>query len=104
MIFVYILLAYGITNIVVFSTLFEPLRDLLGKSSFLDKLINCPMCFSTWVGFGLSTLLILTANITPVGMFFTLPVLLTIFLDGCFTSGCVWLLYILEEYFTKEEQ
>ena len=104
MVLIYVLLAYGITNIIVYGNIFDGLRSFVSKSKFLGKLFSCPMCCSTWVGFILSTIFILTANLTPIGLFFTLPTLLTIFLDGCFTSGAVWLIFVIEEALTEEEQ
>jgi hypothetical protein len=106
MVLVFILLAYGITNILVYGSIFEPLRDLLTRinPSFLGKLINCPMCTSTWVGFALSALFIYFGTFTPFTTLFNIEyVALAIFLDGCFTSGSVWLLFVLEDYITKEE-
>lgn len=102
----FILLAYGITNIFVFGSIFESLRNFLSKINpgFLGKLVNCPMCFSTWVGFILSYILILTGNPTPITLAFNFEfTYLIIFLDGCFTSGCVWFLFSIEEFLTKEE-
>ena len=41
----------GITLIIVLSSLLEPVREFVsGKSSLLNKLINCTMCTGFWVG------------------------------------------------------
>ena len=41
----------GITVILVSSDIVEPVRDFISsRSSFLGKLINCPMCLGFWVG------------------------------------------------------
>jgi hypothetical protein len=104
MVFTYMLLAYGITNIVVYGSIFEPLRVWFAKNiSFIGDLISCPLCFSTWVGFALSALLLMTGNPTPIAMYFGLNVWVTVFLDGCLTSGVVWLLFKLEDFLTGEE-
>ncbi len=52
------LLAYGITNILVFGSIFKSWRDFWGKinPSFFGKLFTCPLCLSTWVGGVLSFL------------------------------------------------
>ena len=51
-IFIWIIAAYGMSNILVFGSIFEGLRDfLIKKSTFLGDLIQCMMCTSTWVGF-----------------------------------------------------
>jgi hypothetical protein len=106
MIFTFVLLAYGITNIIVYGSIFESFRKFLHKISpnFLGKLVECPMCTSWWVGFALSALFIYFGTFTPFTTLFNIEyAALAIFLDGCFTSGSVWLLFVLEDYITKEE-
>ena len=51
-IIVFELLVYGITNIVVFGSIFESWRNFWNKlnPSFFGKLMSCPLCLSTWVG------------------------------------------------------
>ena len=55
--FIYVLLVFGITNIVVRGSIFDSFRDWLEKKSeniwFFKKistLVNCPMCFGFWAG------------------------------------------------------
>jgi hypothetical protein len=93
------LLAYGITNILVFGSIFENWRQFWNKlnPSFFGKLVTCPLCLSTWIGAILSLIFNLMGYSTPFfeyGITF-LPFL--VFLDACFTSGCVWLLHTLQE-------
>jgi len=99
MILVYLLLAYGITNIVVFGSIFEGFRNSLNNiyTSLLHSLFTCPMCFSAWLGFLMSWVFLMFGQPTPISTYFEFPQLLTIFLDGCFTSGCVWLLFKVED-------
>jgi hypothetical protein len=99
MVFIYILLAYGITNIVVFGSIFESLRESFNTkyTSFIHSILTCPMCFSTWLGFTLSCMLLFFGQHTPISLYFNLPNYLTIFLDGCFTSGTVWLMFKVED-------
>jgi hypothetical protein len=99
MVIIYLLLAYGITNIVVFGAIFEWLREGLKTIhlGFIHSIFTCPMCFSTWLGFGLSYMLLLFGQPTPISTYFQLPDLITIFLDGCFTSGAVWLIFKIED-------
>lgn len=99
MIFTYLLLAYGITNITVFGSIFEKFRNGLDTklTSFIHSIFTCPMCFSVWLGFLLSITLLWFGQLTPISSVFELPDLLTIFLDGCFTSGGVWLLFKVED-------
>lgn len=91
-VFIYILIVYGITNIVVQSTLLEPLKALLIelaadtkneylKYSFIKthKLVSCYMCLSFWVGMWL-------------GLFFG-PVTAWAFpLNGFFYSATTWII------------
>ena len=51
-----VLVTYGISNIIVFGSLFEKLRDTaqLFSPNFWGKLLNCMMCTPFWVGFFLS--------------------------------------------------
>jgi len=101
--FYYLFLAYGLSNVVVFGKIFDKPRSWISKqSSFLKKLLECMMCISVWVGFLLSFFIwspALHANLdNPIvdwhyGMFY--PVAL--FLDGLFTSGCVWVIHTVQE-------
>lgn len=107
MVFFYVLLCYGITNIVVYGSIFKPFRDLLQKLrlGLLYDLFSCPICFSTWVGFILSYVLLITNNPTPVTEFFSFEnVYLIVFLNGCFTSGTVWLVNVIENCLTKDKE
>lgn len=99
MLFIYLLLAYGITNIIVYGSIFYKFRELFNTkyTSLIYGLVTCPMCFSTWVGFALSIVLLYFGQVTPISLVFELPNYLTIFLDGCFTSGAVWLIFKMED-------
>jgi hypothetical protein len=48
-----ILVSYGISNVIVFGTLFESFRELMDDLSpnFFGKLFSCMMCTPWWVGF-----------------------------------------------------
>ena len=54
--FLFVLIGFGITTIITKSTLFEPLRDRLDNGgdsiseNFWGLLIICPMCVGFWVG------------------------------------------------------
>lgn len=95
-IFTYIFITYGITTIVVEGEIFEDLRTWIGtKSDFIYSIFTCPLCFSTWLGFFLSAILMATEQYTPTCMALNIPFYSTIFLDGCFTAGTTWFLYKL---------
>jgi len=89
-------MAYGMTTILVFGSIFDGLRTWIGKhSKFFGELINCPLCTSTWVGFFLSvTLGGITNDFFDVGYF-------GIFYDGLFTAGAVWALNSVIEFFEE---
>lgn len=99
----FILLAYGITNIILFGSIFQSWRDFWMKSNpnFFGKLFTCPLCLSTWIGGFLSVLFKYFGYYTPFTEYGITILPLTIFLDACFTSGCVWLIHTLQEYFEK---
>ena len=102
---IFILIAYGMSNIVVHGKVFNTPRTWLSdRSKFLDGLLHCMMCFGAWSGFILSiiffspTLEYGPENIITKFNFFNIhPV--AIFLDGLFSSGIVWLLHTIQEYF-----
>lgn len=98
----FILISYGASNNIVFGSIFEGFRTFLSKFgtggySFY-KLFTCMMCLSTWMGFAISTILILTGNLTPIT---TNNVFLTIFLHGLLSTGGVWLLHTIQEAFER---
>jgi hypothetical protein len=43
----FILAAYGLTQILVYGTIFDPVRPTAG---LLGELFKCPMCLGFWVG------------------------------------------------------
>lgn len=97
------LLAYGITNILIFGSIFQSWRDFWNKinPNFLGKLVTCPLCLSTWVGAILSLLFKILGCSTPFTEYGIAILPLLIFLDACFTSGCVWLIHTIQEWFEK---
>lgn len=53
--FLFVLAVIGMTHIIVDSSLFEPVRNLLSKilPKYLYKILECYQCAGTWCGFGL---------------------------------------------------
>jgi ABC-type polysaccharide/polyol phosphate export permease len=100
---IFILTSYGITNILIFGSIFASWRNFWNKvnPSFFGKLFTCPMCLSTWVGIALSTLFTYYGYQTPFTSYGIDLLYLKVFLDGCFTSGCVWIIHNLEEAFER---
>ena len=103
----FILIAYGASNIMIFSSIFEKWRKFFGtdneKPSFFGKLFGCMMCLPFWWGVIIS-LLIYSPSATMVGQStltlfgFDIPyVYLTTFFDGCLASGTVWIVHTIQE-------
>lgn len=102
----FILVSYGISNILVYGSIFEGFRNFLSKlgtgNTSLYKLFTCMMCLPTWVGFGLSYLLQLQDVGTPMTVYGIDNLYLSIFLDGVLASGAVYAFNVLVEYFEGE--
>jgi hypothetical protein len=103
---IFLLIAYGISNIVVFSSIFSKWRNFWSNTSpnFWGTLFTCMICFPTWVGFLGSALIwspteyygIVTEGLNT-GLFIIPKGLITFFLDGCLTSAAVWLIHSFQE-------
>jgi hypothetical protein len=101
-----ILVTYGISNIVIWGSIFKGFREFWEDKNpnFFGKLFTCMICLPTWVGFLLSA----GAHITGLTQFSPFAsqgldiIPLAIFLDGCLLSGTTWLINTLQEYFEKE--
>lgn len=102
---VFILTCYGISNIVIFGSIFEQFREFwkIVSPNFFGKLFSCMICLPTYVGFIIS----IGAHVTELHQFSPFASLgldislLAIFLDGCLASGSVWLLHTLQEHLEK---
>lgn len=85
------------TSIIVWGSIFEPLREFIKKrSKFFGDLISCVLCTSTWVGFFLSITMI---SLTDV--LFEVPKPINIFFDGMFSAGIVWAINSIIEFFEE---
>lgn len=95
---IFLLICYGACNNLIYGSLFEGFRNFLMKFGTggysLYKLFTCFMCLGTWMGFAISSLMVLFN--TPT-LFETNNILITIFLHGLFSAGGVWLLHTLQE-------
>ena len=101
----FMILAYGFSTIMVYSTIFKGMRDFIkayGLSglmlsstfNFISGIISCMMCCSTWVGFFLGTFLF-----SPTYQFFGTSPYISWFFDGLFASGAVWAINAFIEWF-----
>lgn len=95
--FIWMFMAYGMTSILVWGSIFENTRTFIKKhSKFFGDLISCVLCTSTWVGFFMSICLGgLTSNI------FHIDKIYGIFFDGMFTAGTVWAINSIVEYYEE---
>lgn len=104
--FIFVLVAYGISNILVYGSIFEWFRRLLAKlgtgDTSLYKLFTCMMCLPTWVGFGLSFVLQSQGVSTPMTTYGIENMFLAMFLDGVLASGAVYAFNVLVEHFEGE--
>ena len=105
---IWVLISYGLMNIVVYSKIFEPMRlnfyywgnnpfkpfNKIGK--FLYEMTDCAMCFSVWGGFFLSFVLF-----SPAHLYLGVPTYLSWFFDGIFSSGIVWIINSIVEFFEE---
>lgn len=99
--FVWILLCYGASNIVVYGKIFSGVRnlELLQHTKFgffIYEMITCMMCFSTWFGFFLGIFIF-----SPTNVYLYIPEYYSWFFDGLFSSGCVWVINSIIEYFEE---
>ena len=105
---IWILVAYGMTNILVYGSIFDGPRNFIkswgytegilfqGLFKFISDLISCVMCTSTWVGFFLSL-----SFFSPVNQIFGTNTWYSIFLDGMLASGAVWGINSIIEFFEE---
>lgn len=107
--FIYLIAAYGLSNMVVFGSgplrVFEWVRYLSNRiNEHFGKLFSCMMCFPANLGLFFSIIdwfLIKQAAILPFNILLAGTGLwwLAAILDCCFTSGGVWLIHNVESFF-----
>ena len=95
---IWILAAYGMSQILVFGSIFDTIRDwITKKSTFFGDLLSCMMCTSTWVGFFFS-IVFYSPTITMVSIPYS-----NIFFDGMLASGSVWAINAIIEWFEENK-
>lgn len=97
-ILVFLLISYGACNNMIFGSIFEWFREFLAKFGTggysLYKLFTCFMCLSTWMGFAISAILLVSGIPTPIHI--SNP-LLCVFFHGLLSTGGVWIIHNFEE-------
>jgi len=106
---IFILVAYGASNIMVYGSIFAKFRNLVGVNDenpgFFGKLFGCMMCLPFWWGVILSLFMFSPTEafeLNDLGVFnlFTIPKeVLATFFDACLASGSVYAFNVLVEYF-----
>ena len=104
---IFILVNYGISNIVVHGSIFNGFREFWNRVSpnFFGTLFSCMICFPAWSGFILSFIFQMMGydNLSPLASQGVDNMFLSVFLDGCLSSGTVFVLHIIEQWFEKED-
>lgn len=97
MIFLWAVMAYGMTTILVYGSIFERTRVFIKMNSgFFGDLISCVLCTSTWVGFFMSLVL---GSLTV--KYFNVHPAINFFFDGMATAGLVWAINGIVEFFEE---
>lgn len=101
-------MAYGITNILVYGSIFNGPRNFINKwgldehapfqslGAFLSKMLACMMCCSVWVGFFYGIFLY-----SPVHELLGVRSDVSWFFDGMLSSGSVWAINSIIEWFEE---
>ena len=102
----FVLTCYGISNIVIYGSIFESFRKYWEKVSpkFFGKLFKCMICLPTYVGFFISIGAHVTGHLqfSPFASMGLSIDYISIFLDGCLASGSVWLIHTYQEYLERK--
>jgi hypothetical protein len=99
------IIAYGLSNIVVYDSIFNGPRNFINKwgdskyplngfGGFLSKMISCMMCFGFHCGWFLSLLVY-----SPVHELLGTNQYYSWFFDGMLASGAVWAINAIIEWF-----
>jgi hypothetical protein len=102
------IMAYGLSNIVVYSSIFSGVRNFIAEMAnhyytpltsigkFLQGMTSCMMCFGFHCGWFLSLLVY-----SPVHEFLGLPSYTSWFFDAFLSSGAVWAINSIIEWFEQ---
>lgn len=107
-ILIWLIIAYGQSNIMVYGSIFNGLRNKIqiwgnsdtyafnGVGKFISELLSCMMCTSTWVGFFLSIFFY-----SPSHDLFDTNIYFSWFFDGMLASGFVWAMNSVVEWYEE---
>jgi hypothetical protein len=106
--FLWVLLAYGMSNILVYGSIFSGPRNTINKWAanesaffngfwvFLSDMLKCMMCAPTWVGFFFGIFLY-----SPVHEILGVNEYESWFFDGMLASGGTWAINSIIEWFEQ---
>jgi len=100
-------MAYGMSNILVYGSIFNGPRNFINKwgdskyilngfGAFLSKMLSCMMCCSVWIGFFYGIFLY-----SPVHKLLGVHNYYSWFFDGMLASGSVWAINAIVEWFEE---
>jgi hypothetical protein len=104
----WMIMAYGMTNILVYGSIFNGPRNKINKWAenpytpfngfwvFLSDMLKCMMCASTWVGFFFGAFVY-----SPVHNLLEINPYVSWFFDGMLSSGAVWAINSIIEWFEE---
>ena len=102
----WMIMTYGISNILVYGSIFNGPRNFINKQSensnnplkdffsFLSDMLKCMMCAPTWVGFFFGIFLY-----SPVHELLEVSPYASWFFDGMLASGSTWAINSIIEWF-----
>lgn len=104
----WMIMVYGMTNILVYGSIFKGMRDTIKKwgeneivpfngfFNFISGIVSCMMCCSTWVGFFFGIFVY-----SPVHEMLGITNWGSWFFDGLLASGAVWAINAIVEWFEE---
>jgi hypothetical protein len=104
----WMLIGYGISNIVVYGKIFNQPRQFIFKLSeskikivnkpttFIKEMISCMMCFGFHCGWFLSLILY-----SPVSNLLNASPYISWFFDACLASGTTWIINSIVEWYEE---
>jgi hypothetical protein len=105
---IWLIISYGLMNIMVYGSIFQGLRDFFQRwgnnnyapfsevGGFISGILSCPMCFSFHGGWFLSLTVF-----SPTLHFFNTPIWVSWFFDAILSSGAVWVINAIVEWFEE---
>ena len=107
---IWFIMSYGLMNIMVYGSIFQKLRNSFKEwgenkdylfhyiGEFISGILTCPMCFGFHGGWFLSLVVF-----SPSMVLFGLPLWCGWFFDGILSSGAVWAINAIVEWFEENK-